>query len=66
MQKTKLIIILQARLSSKRFPGKVLAKIMNKPLLNFIIESLKYHNKLYHDLYLVTSDQKSDDALANF
>ena len=45
MQKTKLIIILQVRLSSKRFPGKVLAKIMNKPLLNFIIESLKYHNK---------------------
>ena len=66
MQKTKLIIILQARLSSKRFAGKVLEKIMNKPLLNFIIESLKYHNKLYHDLYLVTADQKSDDVLANF
>ena len=42
-------IIIQARLSSKRLPKKVLLKVNDKPLLKFLIERVKrskYKNKL--------------------
>ena len=34
------MIIVQARLNSKRLPGKVLMKINNKTLLEYLVESL--------------------------
>ena len=35
------MIIIQARLNSKRLPGKVLKKINGKPMLLYLLESLK-------------------------
>lgn len=57
--------IIQARMSSKRFPGKVLCMVNNKPLLLYLVESLKH----CHSLQLVTiatSIEKSDDPIADF
>ena len=37
--------IIQARMSSKRLPGKVLKKINNKPLLKHLIDRVKLSKK---------------------
>ena len=51
--KKKIILIIQARLTSSRFPSKVLKKINNKPLIFFLNERLrkcKYYSKSFETL----------------
>lgn len=59
----KTIAIVQARMSSRRFPGKVLAPFLGKPLLARVVERLRAFDP---DLPVVvaTSDRASDDPLA--
>lgn len=58
-------VLLQARIKSSRFPGKVLKSISGKPLLEHIIYRLSF---LRHPvrLTLVTSDLQQDDAIVQF
>jgi len=60
---TDILIILQARLSSSRLPGKVLKKILGKPMLAHQIERLS-HISTPHQLIVATSVQNDDDAIA--
>jgi spore coat polysaccharide biosynthesis protein SpsF len=57
------LAILQARASSTRLPGKMLAPILGQPMLARQIERLRLARSI--DLLVVaTSDDRSDDALA--
>jgi len=56
------LAILQARFSSSRFPGKVLKKILGKPMLLHQIERLSNSNWI-DKLVVATSDDTSDDMV---
>lgn len=61
----KIAIILYARMSSKRLPGKVLKKIKNINLLDLIIMRIKKKFKSIN-IIVNTSANKSDDPIENF
>ena len=54
--------ILQARMSSKRLPGKVLAKVVNKSILEFQIERIK-NCDLIDEIIIATTVNSSDDVI---
>mgnify|MGYP001220502526 FL=1 len=58
----KTLAIIQARMSSKRLPGKVLMKIGNKTLIDRTIDSAMI-SKNIDKIYVATSKDKSDDVL---
>lgn len=58
-------IFIQARMSSSRFPGKVLAPLYGKPLIKHIIEKAKYVNNI-EKVVVLTSSLESDDPLASY
>ena len=53
---------IQARMNSKRLPGKVLENILGKPMLQWQIERLK-RSRLVDDIILATTDSKKDDPI---
>ena len=55
-------LFIQARMNSKRLPGKVLYKIKNKTILEHIISRLKKSKKI-NDFFVLTSNNKSDDPI---
>jgi spore coat polysaccharide biosynthesis protein SpsF (cytidylyltransferase family) len=59
------LIIVQARTSSQRFPNKVLFKLKNKPIIIHVLNRLK-KSKFKNDIVVSTSIDKSDDKLVNF
>lgn len=61
----RIVIIVQARMSSTRLPGKVLKKIMGKPLLEYQIERLRRVESA-DDLIVATTTGAADDALVSF
>ncbi len=54
--------ILQARMGSSRLPGKVLKKILNRPMLALQIERIK-QSELINQLIIATSSNPEDDAI---
>ena len=58
-------IILQARMGSKRLPGKVLMRVGRKPLLDHIFDRLKLM-KHSAKLVLATTTNPMDDAVDRF
>lgn len=58
----KIIVILQARYSSTRLPGKVLKPILDKPMLVHQIERIQRCNKI-DKIIVATSTEPSDDAI---
>ena len=46
MEKKNIVAIIQARLTSKRFPNKVIQKIGNKYLINMLLERVKKSKKV--------------------
>lgn len=56
--------ILQARMTSTRLPGKVLAPIAGQPMIARQIERLR-RSTLLDEIIVATSTDPSDDALAN-
>ena len=61
--KQKVVALLQARTDSSRLPKKVLKNILGKPMILHQLQ--RTLNSRYLDqLMLVTSDEKSDDTLA--
>ena len=59
------VVIIQARMSSTRLPGKVLMPIMGKPLLEYQIERVKQSKQL-SDLVVATSEQAADEPIVKF
>ncbi|MBN3926044.1 glycosyltransferase family protein [Nostoc sp. NMS4] len=55
----KTVIIVQARMTSTRLPGKVLKKVLNKPLLEYQIERLK-RVKLADEIVISTTINSTD------
>lgn len=59
----KLIIIIQSRMTSQRYPGKMLAPFLGKPVLAHVVQRLK--KTLINPLIvLATSKEIADDPLA--
>ena len=61
----KTTIIIQARMSSSRFPGKILKKIENISIIELIIKRLK-KAKLVNDILVATSGNKENKPLIKF
>ena len=57
--------IIQCRMSSRRFPGKVLAPFLGKPILSHIVDCIK-RTQINPSIILATSDEKVDDPLATY
>ena len=57
--------VIQARMSSSRLPGKVLADLAGAPMLGRQVERLR-RSKTLDALVLATSDDASDDPLAAY
>jgi spore coat polysaccharide biosynthesis protein SpsF len=60
----KIDIIVEARMSSKRLPHKVMLKVMGRPLLDLMIERLKKIN-FVNDIIIATTTNKDDDEIVN-
>ena len=58
----KVDAIIQARLSSTRLPGKILKKVVNKTLLEHIIERIKY-SKYIDNIIVATTKNKIDNQI---
>lgn len=58
----KVGIIVQARMGSTRLPGKVMKPILNKPMLQILIERLKRCKKV-DTLIVATSKNKNNDVI---
>ena len=61
--KKKISCIVQARVNSKRLPGKILLPIFKKSLLQHQLERLK-RLKIIDDLIVATTRNKIDDQTA--
>ena len=59
----KIDIIVEVRSSSKRLPNKGMLKVMNRPLLELMIERLKKIS-LVKDIIIATTKNKEDDQIA--
>jgi spore coat polysaccharide biosynthesis protein SpsF len=57
--------ILQARMSSTRLPGKVMAPVLGEPMIGRQVERLRRAKRL-DALVVATSDQPDDDGLAAY
>lgn len=60
----KTIAIVQARMTSARFPGKHLSPLAGKPMIAHVIERLKYTG--IDQTVVAISDQIADDSLATY
>lgn len=61
----KTVIIVQARMTSTRLPGKVLKEVLGKPLLAYQLERLR-RVRLADEIILATTINWTDDVLAEF
>jgi spore coat polysaccharide biosynthesis protein SpsF len=60
----KRVAIIQARMSSSRFPGKVLAPLAGLPLIVFMVERVR-QARLVDRIMVATSTDSTDDPLAH-
>lgn len=63
MTTAKVVVVIQARASSKRFPRKVLRPLCGRPMLLHVIERLKACTNA-DAIWVATSTDSSDDATA--
>ena len=65
-----MIIFIQARLNSKRYPKKIIKKIKNKTFIEIMMSRLKELNKKYQIIFLIPNDKKNApgviDSTTNF
>ena len=60
-KRKKIVLIVQARLTSKRFPNKVLNKINSKNSLELIHEKLKKVKKINEIIFAIPNNKKNKD-----
>ena len=65
MKKLKVIATIEARMNSKRLPGKVLKKLGKYPMLDILLKRLK-KSKTLNNIIVATSINKKDDKIVNF
>jgi spore coat polysaccharide biosynthesis protein SpsF len=65
LHKARAAIVLQARMSSRRLPGKMLLPLGKDPLVQWVIDRFA-KRALTRQLWLATSSEASDDPLANY
>ena len=58
--KTNRTVIVQCRLSSTRLPGKAVKELGGKPVLAWVLSSMK---KVHADHYFVATDEESYETL---
>ena len=56
----KIVAVVQARMGSSRFPGKVMKKINNEPLIGLLLERLKISKKITN---IVVATSKNQDNI---
>lgn len=61
----KISAIIQARMTSQRLPGKVMADICSKPMIWHIVDRLR-HSKKIDEIILAIPDIKESDGLEEF
>jgi len=61
----RVVGVIQARMGSRRFPGKMLARLAGRPLLWHVVARMRQSVSLDH-LMLATSTESGDDILAAF
>jgi spore coat polysaccharide biosynthesis protein SpsF len=59
------LVIVQARMGSTRFPGKVMSLLDGVPLIEFQLERIKKSNRVTN-IVVAISDDSTDDRLATF
>lgn len=57
---------IQARMSSRRFPGKVLAPLQGHPVIWHVIQSMRAGGFTEEDIILLTSSDPTDDPVAAY
>lgn len=62
-KKRKVVIIVQARMSSTRLPGKVLMPLLGRPMLEFQLERLRNVQNA-SQIVVATTTQNTDDPIA--
>lgn len=58
-------VIVQARMTSKRLPGKVLRMVRGKPMMGYLLERLRGSKKIAK-IIVATSTNKSDQAIFDY
>ncbi len=61
----RVVIIIQARMTSTRLPGKVMKRVLGKPLLAYLIERVS-RVKNAAQLVIATTKNKDDDVITGF
>ena len=61
----KIVAIIPARYGSTRLPGKPLAQILDKPMIEWVYKSVK-KSRLVERIIVATDDQRVYDAVKNF
>ncbi len=57
-------VVIQARMNSSRFPGKVLAPLCGKPVIQHVIDPVRDHGD--YKIVVATTGHPTDDALADY
>ncbi len=57
-------VFIQVRMSSKRLPGKVMMKVNNLRILDYLVDRLKYSNK--YNIIITTSTNIEDDIIEKY
>jgi len=58
-------VIVQARMGSSRFPGKVMANLEGKPMLKFMLDRLRPLEDDGIDIWVATTTNDEDEIIAN-
>lgn len=61
----KTVAIIEARMNSKRLPGKVMKEVLGEPLIGHLINRLKKVSSL-DDIILATTNTQKDNVLSDF
>ncbi|MCA0971582.1 glycosyltransferase family protein [Halobacillus litoralis] len=61
----KYCVIIQARMSSTRLPGKIMKEVLGKPLLEYQLERLGYCESV-DEIVVATTNNPADDVIVSF
>jgi spore coat polysaccharide biosynthesis protein SpsF len=64
-KKKRIVIILQVRMGATRLPGKLLKKVLGRPLLSYQLERLR-RVQLADDIVIATTTEQQDDQIEAF